>query len=146
MKKVTIKGLYIFPNTFLSQILLGLSLSKDSLRSFLRLSASFVLLNFIKDPEVLFLKYTLSKYDRFGMTFLKALVIYGAWFARTTLGMHVSFKTLRKYSKKMHTLLQIYLKVYSEISINPFNTRKIEKLDFWDANNSTNFKHQYAKF
>ena len=78
MKRVTIKGLYIFPNTFLSQILLGLSLSKDSLRSFLQLSASFVLLNFIKDPEVLFLKYTLSKYDRFGMTFLKALVIYGA--------------------------------------------------------------------
>ena len=26
--------------------------------------------------------------------------------------------------------------------INPFITEKIEKLDFWDANNFTNFKHQ----
>ena len=28
------------------------------------------------------------------------------------------------------------------ILFNPFITGKIEKLDFWDANNSTNFKHQ----
>ena len=28
------------------------------------------------------------------------------------------------------------------ILFNPFITRKIEKLDFWDTNNSTNFKHQ----
>ena len=28
------------------------------------------------------------------------------------------------------------------ILFNPFYTRKIEKLDFWDANNYTNFKHQ----
>ena len=25
---------------------------------------------------------------------------------------------------------------------NPFSSRKIEKLDFWDSNNSTDFKHQ----
>ena len=28
----------------------------------------------------------------------------------------------------------------SQININPFSTRKIEKLDFWDANNSSNIK------
>ena len=28
------------------------------------------------------------------------------------------------------------------ILLNPFSTRKIEKLDFWDFNNSTNFKNQ----
>ena len=30
----------------------------------------------------------------------------------------------------------------SLISFNPFSTGKILKLDFWDPNNSTNFKHQ----
>ena len=33
----------------------------------------------------------------------------------------------------------------SQININPFSTRKIEKLDFWDANNSSNIKHQYIE-
>ena len=28
------------------------------------------------------------------------------------------------------------------ISFNPFSLGKTEKLDFWDSNNSTNFKHQ----
>ena len=31
---------------------------------------------------------------------------------------------------------------YFLILFNSFGTRKIEKLDFWDSNNSTNFKHQ----
>ena len=28
-----------------------------------------------------------------------------------------------------------------KMMFNPFNTGKIEKLDFWDVNNSANFKH-----
>ena len=32
--------------------------------------------------------------------------------------------------------------VLPKLFINPFSTGIIEKLDFWDANNSTNVKHQ----
>ena len=28
------------------------------------------------------------------------------------------------------------------ILLNPFITGKVKKVDFWDANNKTNFKHQ----
>ena len=40
-----------------------------------------------------------------------------------------------------------YILVFSRKiqAIKPFITGKIEKLDFWDPNNSTNFKHQYLK-
>ena len=31
---------------------------------------------------------------------------------------------------------------FLKISFNPFSTGKIEKLEFWDYNNYTNFKHQ----
>ena len=35
-----------------------------------------------------------------------------------------------------------FLKTFDLLQLNLFSTGKIEKLDFWDSNNSTNFKHQ----
>ena len=31
---------------------------------------------------------------------------------------------------------------FSDFYVNPFSTGKIEKIDFWDSNISTKFKHQ----
>ena len=35
-----------------------------------------------------------------------------------------------------------FLKTFDLLQLNTFNTGKIEKLDFWNSNNSTNFKRQ----
>ena len=56
-----------------------------------------------------------------------------------------SLKLLEKWLIYKLRRFWMVFNFFSSIFFNGFSARKIEKLDFWDAKNSTNFKHQWLE-
>ena len=56
-------------------------------------------------------------------------------------------KLLEKWlTYKIRKFLMVFIFIFIFLTLfNPFSSGEIEKLDFWDANNSTNFRHRYVE-